>query len=240
MLGAVLLLGACGRPSARSDQPGHPATETRPPTVCSRGNDTATVKSDCVPEDQVDSAWLRPDSNWTLVDSKRWGIELRVPPGTAVRLRGPATTACADSVPPRSGPRSRVVEGSSDDDALLLRIYFTRASFEGIADRAGFTRYPNDERWWLAGSQQAGVATPVGEAGRWRGLDAVAMGEFGEFEPEHPRFGAREDAGAGMYDLRVAVAVFPRADGCQVVIEAWDTNVARTLSRLFQTVRLGS
>jgi hypothetical protein len=37
-----------------------------------------------------------------------------------------------------------------------------------------------------------------------------------------------------------ALGVFPRADGCQVVIETWDTNVARTLSRLFQTVRLGS
>jgi hypothetical protein len=66
------------------------------------------------------------------------------------------------------------------------------------------------------------------------------MGDFGEFEPEHPRLGARENVGAGMYDLQVAVGVFPRAGGCEVVIEAWDTNVGRTLSRLFQTVRLGS
>lgn len=202
------------------------------PAVCRAGDSARAVKSDCVPADQVDSTWLTPDSSWTSVASPRLGLRFKVPGGTSVRLRGLATRTCLDTLPSGDG---KVVDGSHEPDALLLRLYFTRAPFDRIADRAGFNHIAGDQRWWLAGDQQAGVASEVGDGRSWRGLDAVAAGHWGEIDPQFPQFGGNEDAGSGMYDLRVALGVFSRADGCQLVVEALNTKVDRTISRIFST-----
>ena len=122
---------------------------------------------------------------------------------------------------------------------------FRSDDFDRIAEDAGFTRddgiNPSPPgTWWLRADQGAARADTMGDGVGWRGLEATAFGHWGVLEPERlpPGADTLTMAETGVFDLHVAVAVYQRPDGCQVVVEVADPATEDVWRGVLGTLRL--